>query len=239
MSDERFKTINPDQFPNYLDRVVGLNQRPRYLVQNLRASAQDFGLLPIQMELLIKVARSFQLFAFEQEFSNTTISKVPKTYLSAEDIPSLAELIFFGYNPLLLATKLRDRTTMEGLYPEAVKVIPEIHRQVKSYPEILKVYHSINDRLLLPTFPHNPQTKIDKSRQPFIAANFLSPQAPEPQPPAPEFLFHDTESVEEIRRRVEQEISSDQLFGQKNSSDKGVIDVDWSRIDRHKPPGSA
>lgn len=239
MSSERARTLDPDQFPNYLDRVVGLNQRPRYLVQNLRASAHDFGMSPMQLELLLKVARSFQLLAFEQEFSNTTISKVPRTYLSGEDIPSLAGLIFFGYNQMLVAEKPQDHMSLEQLYPEAVKVIPAVHRQVESYPEILKSYPSIKDRILLPTFPYNPQTKIVRSRLPFTTINFLPSAGSEIKPAEPEYLFNDSESVEKIKQRVEREHTPGQVFGHKGPLDKGLIEIDWSRIDLDKPPGSA
>lgn len=219
---------------DYLNQVDALHRSAYYPLNRLRRSSENFGIRPGQMESLIKVVRSTQILPFtvESRYSRSQ----PYTSLERTHIPSLGLLAFYGTNELFYAPK-PETTTLGAIYPTVEQLIEFLKTTIPDNSDFLKRFPHLLTLINDPQPPQNPETLIKKQSFKFNPELFLVNQG---------ILnsYHDGDkndppSIEEIRQQILADYNPEPLLGHKDPSDKGVIEVDWSKIDLKRLPDLA
>ncbi len=154
-------------FPDYLNFVI----QPRYpklpsSVYKLKDRGKDFGITKNDLSRVMDVARPLLLLPFSY-YRDKYVSRTIQTFLSNDYIPSLAALIYFGYDHIFVQDDpdIPLETTLAAIHPRVKKAMPEIRSNIRNHSDILKRFPDIEMVISDPTFPDDPKLALVKVEQ--------------------------------------------------------------------------
>lgn len=128
-------------FPEYQAHCTGGNLHAEYGIRDLKSKHLRFGLGTSQMELILRISQDLNLLPFEALGTigglNDVEGRNAGTILSSTYFPSLAALIYYGFNQLAVRQNNEKTATLQTLHPRAQGVIDSTRTILASSPEII------------------------------------------------------------------------------------------------------
>lgn len=221
-------------FPDYLESVT----KPQYpklpvSLYKLKDRGSVFGMKNNDLKRVLDVVRPLLVLPFSF-YREKFVSRTVQTLLEEEYLPSLAAFIYFGYNSIFVQNQPEQplETTLKSQYPRVMEAMPNIRAGILSHPEVVAKYPDIEVVISDPRLP-DPQSKdvkVTLVRRPFNPL-IMKDNADNNQTVQVPAKAADSLEITLLREKTTHESPfREQLYGQKDPSDKGVIEIDWKNV---------